>query len=154
GRESGAGALRRRRPAVRALPFGATRRTGASRRRRAAVLALAFGAAAFAGGCREHLDSGPACSVASALCPGQSVDLRDTIIDPVLAFDSTFSGFPGTGAEVFLPLINYGDSLETVAIARFDTLITLFSPPGDTVQHVLYTDSVYLKLNVNLARAR
>jgi hypothetical protein len=133
---------------------GPVNRTAGSRRRRAAVLALAIGAAAFTGACREHLDGGATCAVASALCPGQNVDLRDTIIDPVLAFDSTFGGFPGTGAEFFLPLVNYGDSLETVAIARFDTLITLFSPPGDTVQHVLYTDSVYLRLSVDLTRAR
>lgn len=129
-------------------------RAGSPRRRRAAVVALLMVAAALMGACRERLDGGASCAAASALCPGQAVDLRDTIIDPVLAFDSTFTGFPGTGTEVFLPLVNYGDSLETVAIARFDTLTTLFSPPGDTVQHVLYTDSVYLRLGVNLRRAR
>ncbi|MEA3245077.1 MAG: hypothetical protein U9Q74_02855 [Gemmatimonadota bacterium] len=133
---------------------GSSARIGASRHRRAAALALLIGVAGLAGACREQLDGGPACSVASALCPGQAVDLRDTIIDPVLAFDSTFGGFPGTGTEVFLPLVNYGDSLETVAIARFDTLTTLFSPPGDTVQSVLYADSVYLRMDVDLRRAR
>lgn len=129
-------------------------RFGSPRWRRAGAVALLMAAAALVGACRERLDGGASCAAASALCPGQAVDLRDTIIDPVLAFDSTFSGFPGTGTEVFLPLVNYGDSLETVAIARFDTLTTLFSPPGDTVQSVLYADSVYLRMDVDLTRAR
>jgi hypothetical protein len=120
---------------------------------RGAVLALVLGAAATLGACHESLDGGPNCSVAAALCPGQSVVIHDTIIDPVLAFDSTFSGFPTTGGEYYLPLVNYGDSLQTAVIARFDTLITLFSPPGDTVQAVQYTDSVYLRLIVDLTSA-
>ncbi|MCC7194864.1 MAG: hypothetical protein IT356_04840 [Gemmatimonadaceae bacterium] len=135
-----------------------TGKPGGARRvrdwRRALVVSLAVAVAAIAGACKENLDGGPACSAAAALCPGQHVDLRDTIIDPVLAFDSTFSGFPVTGGEFFLPLVNYGDTLETVAIARFDTLITLFSPPGDTVQSVAYADSVYLRLAVDLTHAR
>ncbi|HVZ48758.1 MAG TPA: hypothetical protein VG916_08250 [Gemmatimonadaceae bacterium] len=122
-------------------------------RRRGMVIAAMLAAAALSGACREKLDTGANCLVAPNLCPGQGVDIRDTIIDPVLAFDSTFTGYPIKGNEFYLPLINYGDSIETVAIARFDSLITLFTPPKDTTQAVLYTDSVYVRMSVELTRS-
>lgn len=123
------------------------------RHRRTVVIAV-LAAAALSGACREKLDAGANCVVAPTLCPGQGVDIRDTIIDPVLAFDSTYSGFPIKGDELYLPLVNYGDSIETVAMARFDTLITLFTPPKDTTQAVRYTDSVYVRMSVELTRSQ
>lgn len=128
-------------------------RTHDARGRRGWLLVGLVVAAGFTGACREKLDTGANCVTAPALCPGQGVDIHDTIIDPVLAFDSTYAGFPIPGSEPYLPLINYGDSLETVAIARFDTLITLFTPVGDTTQAVLYADSVYVHMNVDLTRS-
>lgn len=122
-------------------------------RHRGAISACVLAVAAFSGACRERLDTGPNCVVAPNLCPGQGVDIRDTIIDPVLAFDSTFAGFPIQGTEYYIPLINYGDSIETVAIARFDSLITRFIPPLDTAQSVLYTDSVSVRMAVELTRS-
>lgn len=124
------------------------------RSRRAARLAGVLGLAALVGACTETFDSGANCTVAVSLCPGQTLDIRDTIIDPVLAFDSTYVGFPSRGTEDFIPLISYGDDLETVAILRFDTLLTVFVPPGDTVQSVLYVDSVYVRLLVDLTRSQ
>lgn len=126
----------------------------ARRPRRAALIAGMLGIAALTGACTEAFDSGANCTLAAPLCPGQDLDVRDTIIDPVLAFDSTYDGFPSRGAENFIPLIAYGDDLETVAILRFDTLLTIFIPPGDTVQSVLYVDSVFVRLRVDLTRSQ
>lgn len=126
----------------------------ARRSRRVARLAGVLGLAALVGACTETFDSGANCTLSAPLCPGQTLDIRDTIIDPVLAFDSTYVGFPARGAENFIPLISYGDNLETVAILRFDTLFTVFVPPGDTVQSVLYVDSVYVRLLVDVTRSQ
>lgn len=121
-------------------------------RPRAAVL-VAVMLAALAGACTEKLDGGANCSIAAPLCPGQSVDLRDTIIDPALVFDSTYDGFPTRGAEFYLPLTRYGDQFESAAVVRFDTLTTIFLPPNDTVQAITYVDSVALRLRVDLVRS-
>ena len=98
--------------------------------RLAGLVALAF--AAVAGACTETIDDGAACSAAAALCPGQEVEIRDTIISPVLEWDSTFVGFPTRGNEFLLPLIAAGDTVKTNAIVRFDSLTTFYLPPLDT----------------------
>jgi hypothetical protein len=117
--------------------------------RRFAALAVVLVAAALGGACGEQLDGGGNCAGAALLCPGQSVEFRDTIIDPTLTFDSTFVGFPTRGAEFSIPLISRGNDLETVGIIRFDTLVTLFVPPGDTITAITYVDSTFLKLYIN-----
>lgn len=116
-------------------------------------MGVALAAAAFAGACDEQLDSGASCSVAQALCPGQAVVIRDTIIDPTLAFDSTYVGFPSRGTEQAIPIIARGTELETVGIIRFDTLVTLFVPPGDTAQAIQYVDSAMVRLRLDVTRA-
>jgi hypothetical protein len=117
------------------------------------LVAAVLVAAGLSGACREKLDGGANCAVAQALCPGQAVEIRDTIIDPTLAFDSTYEGFPSRGAESRIPIIARGTELETVAIIRFDTLVTSFLPPGDTVQAIRYVDSSYVKLRLDVTRA-
>ena len=121
--------------------------------RRTAVIALLLAVAAFGGACSEQLDGGSTCASASLLCPGQAIEIRDTIIDPVLAFDSTYSGFPGRGAEVQLSVVTRPE-FESVAVVRFDTLVALFIPPGDTAQSVRYVDSALVRMTVNIARAQ
>ncbi len=127
---------------------------GARRIHRAIPVSVALVLAALVGACSEKIDGGANCSLSAALCPGQSLEVTDTIIDPVLAFDSTYDGFPARGTETYIPIINYGNDLETVAILRFDTLTTLFVPPLDTIQAITYVDSVYVKLFVDLTRAQ
>lgn len=117
------------------------------------VAVLAVVSAAAVGACTEKLDAGANCSIAAPLCPGQTVDIRDTIIDPALVFDSTYDGFPTRGAEFYLPLTRYGDQFESAAVVRFDTLTTIFLPPNDTVQAITYVDSVALRLLVDLTRS-
>ena len=111
------------------------------RRRRAAALAAMLAGAGLIAACDEKLDGGANCAGAALLCPGQSVEIRDTIIDPTLEFDSTYVGFPSRGAEIAIPLIAHGNDLETIGVVRFDTLITLFVPPMDSVQAIKYIDS-------------
>lgn len=123
-----------------------------SLKRVAAIAALA--SAAVVGACTEKLDGGAACSAASALCPGQALEYRDTIITPVLAFDSTYVGFPSLGAEFFLPLVNIKDTVETAVIVRYDSLTTFYLPPLDTARTITYVDSARLKLSIDLTRAK
>ncbi|MDA1081299.1 MAG: hypothetical protein O2973_06415 [Gemmatimonadetes bacterium] len=118
--------------------------------RRAVFVGVALVAAALAGACTESIDGGDNCAIAAPLCPGQQLEIRDTIIDPILAYDSTYAGFPGRGIEPYLALVSSGNDLETVAILRFDTLITHYVPPDDTAYAITYVDSVFVRLWVDL----
>ena len=95
------------------------------------------------GACAENIDTGKGCPV---LCAGQSITVRDTVITPVLAFDSTYFGYPQRGADSGLLLAMRGDTIDTRGIVRFDSLLTAFSPPNDTIQKVVRVDSSMLKL--------
>lgn len=118
---------------------------------RVASLAAVLLAAVVAAACAEKLDGGANCAGGSSLlCPNQSVEYRDTIIDPTLEFDSTYVGFPSRGSEFAIPLVAHGNEFESVAIIRFDTLTTHFLPPKDTVQAITYVDSSMVKLHVDL----
>jgi hypothetical protein len=132
-------------------PWGIT--TGAASRR-ILLVGAALGGAAMAGACRETLDGGASCAAAAALCPGQGIEIRDTIINPTLAYDSTYGGFPGRGAEFLLPLISRGDTVETSVVIRYDTLTTLYLPPADTARAITYVDSARVRLLIELTRAQ
>lgn len=118
-------------------------------RRLSVVLAVVI--AAGAGACAESLDGGRACPT---LCPAQSLTVLDTVINPVLVFDSTFTGYPEIGAEQELQLATRGDTLETRAIIRFDTIPTTITPVNDTTQAITHVDSAFLKIVLDTARAR
>ena len=68
--------------------------------------------------CSEKLDAGRSCPL---LCPQQAISLSDTTIDAVIV-DTTVLGLPPVGNETYLMLASHGDTLETRAIVRFDTL--------------------------------
>jgi hypothetical protein len=118
-------------------------------RRLPAVLAVLL--AAGAGACAEALDGGASCP---RLCPSQTIAVLDTVISPVLMFDSTFIGYPEIGAEPEILLATRGDTLETRAIIRFDTMTTRIAPANDTLQSIIQVDSAYLTLVLDTARAR
>ena len=120
---------------------------------RAWLPAVALSLAALVGACAEKLDSGAACGAASALCPGQNIEIRDTIISPALEFDSTYVGFPTRGTEFFLPLVSVGDTVQTVVVVRYDSLTTFYLPPLDTARPVTYVDSARIRLRIDLTRA-
>ena len=106
------------------------------------VLLFAVCVAAVVGACREQLDSGAACP---ALCPAQSIGIRDTILSPVLVFDSTFIGYPARGQESAILLATQGDTLETRGVVRFDSLVVTYSP-GGTAQSITAVDSSRVRI--------
>jgi hypothetical protein len=118
---------------------------------RRASLVLAVLIAAGAGACAESLDGGASCP---RLCPSQTLAVLDTIITPVLAFDTTFVGFPEMGAEQELLLATRGDTLETRGVIRFDTITTSIQPANDTSQTITQVDSAYLQIVLDTAHAR
>jgi len=86
-------------------------------------LVAALAAVVSIAACSEKLDAGKACPL---LCPIQSDSLRDTTIDAV-AVDTTVAGLPPIGLETYLMLASHGDTLDTRAMIRFDTIPQSYS---------------------------
>jgi hypothetical protein len=76
--------------------------------------------------CSEKLEAGRSCPL---LCPEQAISLRDTTIDAV-ATDTTVTGLPPIGSESYLMLSSHGDTAETRAIIRYDTLPQSYTKSG------------------------
>ncbi len=110
---------------------------------RAPVL-LAFPVALGLGACTEQLDTAGGCP---ALCPGQELEVLDTLIDPAVVLDTTLDNFPLLGLEPTLLLASRGDTLDLRPIIRFDSLARVYVPIGGSalvpVEHV---DSASLTL--------
>lgn len=119
-------------------------------RRALMVLGAAF-AAALTGACSEHLDAGSACP---SLCPGLSVPIRDTTLTAVVDYDTTLVGYPSIGTENGMPLAARGDTLDVRGIIRFDSLVRVFAPTGDTLRPVTRADTAIFRLRLNLTQSR
>jgi hypothetical protein len=89
---------------------------------RALPFALAAGLGAMLTGCDERLDTGSACPV---LCPHQQPTLQDTTFFAV-TLDTAVVGFPSQGNETELFVAAMTDTLETIAVVRYDSLPTTF----------------------------
>jgi hypothetical protein len=99
--------------------------------------------------CGEDLTGGAGCPL---LCPQQQVVVRDTLLEPI-TLDTSLTGFPIDGTEPFLTLATYGDSIDTRAIIRFDSLLTRFTQNAvDTP--VVQVDSAYLQLRLDVKGSR
>jgi hypothetical protein len=83
-------------------------------------IVLAAAVAALVAACDETLEGGAACP---ALCPTPSTSVRDTTLFAV-EMDTSVVGFPTMGSELQLFIASFGDTLETRAVVRFDTLPT------------------------------
>jgi hypothetical protein len=83
-----------------------------------ALTLLALAGAIFGVACSENLDAGKSCPL---LCPEQAITLLDTTVDAVVS-DTTVLGLPPIGDEEYLMLSSHGDTIDTRAIIRFDTL--------------------------------
>lgn len=119
-----------------------------TRRLLRAPLLLAIPLAFILGACSEDLETGGACP---ALCPGQQLDIRDTVLYPAIVLDTTLGNYPFIGFESALLLAARGDSLDVRGVVRFDTLIRGFRPtPTDSVRDVVHVDSA--TLNIRIAR--
>ena len=105
----------------------------------AAAVAVAFGA------CDEQINGGSACP---ALCPGQQAQLRDTTFFAV-SLDTTIAGFPALGTESQFFVASMGDTLQTAAVIRFDTLPNVFRRANSVTDSVIMSvDSAYLRLTI------
>jgi hypothetical protein len=89
--------------------------------------------------CSEKLEAGKSCPL---LCPEQAITLRDTVIDAAVS-DTTVTGLPSIGNEGYLMLASHGDTVETRAIVRYDTLPQSYTKSGldSTIVNI---DSAYL----------
>lgn len=103
------------------------------------AVVLASGIAA----CGESLNTSNTCPV---LCPSQEVTVHDTVVSPVLVFDSTFVGYPDRGDELGMLLATRGDTIETRGVIRFDTLQFTYPVTNDTAHTITMVDSATVKL--------
>jgi len=105
------------------------------------LLLAAVVAVASLDACGEKLDAGRSCPL---LCPEQSISLRDTTIDAAIVTDTTILGLPPIGSESYLMLSSHGDTLETRAIIRYDTLPQSFSTTSGIDSTIVRIDSAFL----------
>lgn len=113
-------------------------------RKKLLMLVAAAAAVLTAAACAENPEGGAACPL---LCPEQSTALRDTIVDAVV-FDTTVTGLPSIGAEQFLMLSSHGDTLDTRAIIRFDTLPQTFTAGNGLDSTITKLDSAVLVMPI------
>ncbi len=116
-----------------------------TRRLPRALALLAFPIALAAGACTERLQTADGCPL---LCPGQEIEVHDTILTPAYVFDTTLAPYPLQGFEQPLLLAARGDTLDVRTIIRFDTLTRAFTPPSDTSRPVSRVDSATLRVKL------
>lgn len=110
---------------------------------------LALPLVAVLGACAEDLDTGETCPL---LCPGQEIEIRDTVLTDIVALDTNLFGFPFQGSEDPLLLASSGDSLDVRPVVRFDTLQRLYARTGvDTLEPITDVDSVFLSVRLSAA---
>lgn len=115
-----------------------------SRRLRAFWLVLALPLVAAVGACTEDLQTGRSCPL---LCPGQGIEVKDTILDNIVVLDSSLVGFPFQGSEEPLLMARLGDSLDVRPVVRFDTLTRTFLRSGvATPETITDLDSAFVNV--------
>ena len=100
------------------------------------------------GACTEKLESGAACP---SLCPQRELDIVTAELSPVV-LDTTVRGTVPFGTEPWLLLARRGDSVETRAVLRFDTLPNRarHAASGDTTSvAITKLDSAYLRIRLD-----
>lgn len=97
--------------------------------------------------CTENLDNSAGCPL---LCVNQQAGVETVTLD-VVTFDSTVSALTGQGTELSLLLATRGDSIDSRAIIRFDSIPARFTKPGsDTTSFDVKTvDSATLHFRVD-----
>lgn len=110
-------------------------------------LVLAVAAAALFAACDEQLDSGLACP---ALCPQRETTVRDTTIFAV-ELDTSIAGFPAFGTELELFIASLGDTLETRAVVRYDSLPGTFRHDNTAEDSAIYAVDTGSVIKLRLA---
>jgi len=111
------------------------------------IAAAAVSSAALLASCSEKLQNEAACPI---LCPNEGGTVQNVTLNAAIV-DTTVASSSGTGTETGLLIAARGDSLDTRAVFRFDTLPARFIPkPGDTTSQAVSTvDSAYLLMHVD-----
>ena len=106
-----------------------------------ALLVVAVGAA-----CSEKLDGGGACP---SLCPEPSLEIETVELTPV-TLDTALARLTPLGNEALLLLTARGDTAETYAVIRFDTLPPRAGRERDTTTiAITKLDSAYLRMRLD-----
>ncbi|MBA2686487.1 MAG: hypothetical protein H0U64_00145 [Gemmatimonadaceae bacterium] len=102
---------------------------------------------AVAGACTEKLDSVAGCP---DLCTGQGAPIQTLVIEPVV-FDTTVTAAGEFATEAFLFVGNRGDTVDTRAIIRFDTVPSRYGKANivDSVD-ITTVDSAFLTVRLDL----
>src|SRR5438034_9662521 len=88
--------------------------------------------------CDEQLELGTACA---SFCPLEPQSVRDTILTPV-ELDTSIGGYPTIGTERILYDASFGDTLQTRAVFRYDSLPNLFRHTGTVIDStIVYVDT-------------
>jgi hypothetical protein len=113
--------------------------------RRSAPLFLLACASATIAACDETLEGGLGCGV---LCPERPAVLeQDTIVG--VALDSVLVGYPPFGTEGILVLAARGDTFDTRAIVRFDSLPTMWRRDNEVVDSTITdVDSAFIQVSL------
>ena len=103
-------------------------------------------------GCAEKLDNSAGCPI---LCPAQGGEIETVTIDAV-QLDSTVSALTGQGTETTMLVATRGDTLDSRAIVRFDSIPGRFRRPGSDTTSVAITtvDSVVLRMRIDTVGAK
>src|SRR5690606_6117934 len=105
---------------------------------------LAVPLVAALGACTEDLQTGGTCPV---LCPGQGIEIRDTVLDGVVVLDTNLIGFPFQVSEDPPVLANWTDTLDIRVVARFDSLTREFQQINESSPTpITKLDSAYVTL--------
>ena len=98
--------------------------------------------------CTEKLESETGCPL---LCNGQGAPIQNITIEPVVS-DTTLPSTLATGAEIFLPLVTRGDTADTRAIVRFDSIPSRYQrTQADTATTAITTvDSATVRFRIDL----
>ena len=108
--------------------------------------ALALLVVVLGGACSEKLDGGGACP---SLCPEPSLEIETVELTPVV-LDTALARLTPLGNEPLLLLTVRGDTAETYAVIRFDTLPPRAGRERDTTTiAITQLDSAYLRLRID-----
>lgn len=108
------------------------------------IALLAFPLVAGLGACSEDLQTGGTCPL---LCPGQDIEIRDTVLEGTIVLDTNLLGFPFQGSEDPLVLADWTDTLDIRVVARFDSLTREFQQINESAPTpITKLDSAYVTL--------
>ena len=111
-----------------------------------ALMVLLLPAALAVGACSEKLETSATCPL---LCPGQQLDVIDSVITVPIVLDTNLDAYPFIGDEVPLLLARRGDTLDLRTAVRFDTLVRDYTPVGGTtLEPITSVDSAFLSVQL------